>query len=159
MDLRKFIFTLQITTCTVLHRTTPVFQHKWDKHNRYVLPVCEAFFFGGGGVVTLQKACHFSFTSVGIANLALNRVLQQTFLGIDFGVNANKLLLCYWNLLFHHKYHHPLWFCTPCEPDSYYNNTAFLACWFLVRPLCLVLVVVPTTIDSILSATHSLSYL
>jgi hypothetical protein len=122
-----------------------------DTFSRYV-----RFYFL---VVKLQKACHLSFTSVRIANLALNIVLQQMFVGIDFGVNSNKLLLCYWNLLLHHKYHHPLWFCTPCEPDSYYNPTAFLACWFLVRSLCLVLVVVRSAIDNILSTTHSLSYL
>lgn len=110
-------------------------------------------------IVAVQKACHFSFTSVRIANLASNTVLEQTFVGIDFGVNSNKLLLYYWNLLSHHKYHHPLWFCTLCEPDSYYNPTAFLACWFLVRSLCLVCVVVRPTIDDILSATHPLSYL
>lgn len=65
--------------------------------------------------------CRRLATSVRMANLAWNRVRQQTFVGIDSGVNSNRRLLCYWNLLLHHKYHHPLWFCTPCEPDSYYN--------------------------------------
>jgi hypothetical protein len=148
--------TLQFTTCKVLPKTTAVFQHIWDKHSSYGHQVCDVVTLG----VTLQKARHFSNTSVRVANPALNRVLQQMFVGIDFGVNSNKLLLCCWNLLLHHKYHHPVWFCTPCEPNSYYNplphswlvGSFFGPCvWFW--SLCVLLL---TTFSQ--QPTHSLIY-